>query len=602
MDRAALPFGLFHGWNAMRLCGATKIALTLLFCLQAAWCSSVRGQNYERYKPLDIPRVEPPPVDLPETEDLPKSVEDDRVLVESLDAVVIVDHSNKIVTDSSIDSLEGIHYRFDCQNSLVHRAAIRGLIGDQLGQPITLRRINELSRDIIQQYRDGKQPIVDVVIPEQRITGGTLHIVVTESRVGRVVVEPGCYFDECEAARWIECTRPGRKIYEPWIENDLLWMNQNSFYSVGVDFEKGEHPGTTDVIYSIQDRFPMRGYVGVDDSGVETLNFGRFFAGFQYGNAFGRGGTLGYQYTADESFSLLQAHSVNYIQPLNRDYSFLTYGSWAGVSPMLDGGLNQDGESYQFGSTLTRNLIRTRDRNRSINAGYEFKATNNNLEFAGTSISNSTADLFQLRFGWNDWVRRNLDEFQAFHFDVFIGPGGGATGAHSTDAFNSLRPGTSPDYVYARMGYERADLIGQSWLLSSRFVGQATSERLLFSETLGLGGFDSLRGTDQRAFNADHGWIANFEFGPKSYRWGTVTEPRTLRAYSFIDMGNGYIDQPQPGEDASTFALSTGVGARLQISDRLTARVDYGIGIVDLDETSRNDRAHVGLTWIPRRR
>ncbi len=75
-----------------------------------------------------------------------------------------------------------------------------------------------------------------------------------------------------------------------------------------------------------------------------------------------------------------------------------------------------------------------------------------------------------------------------------------------------------------------------------------------------------------------------------------------MRAYSFIDMGNGYIDQPQPGEDASTFALSTGVGVRLQISDRLTARFDYGIGIVDLDDTSRNDRAHVGLTWIPRRR
>ncbi len=471
----------------MRLRGATKIALTLLVCLQAACCSSLHAQNYERYKPLDIPRVDPPSADLPDPTDLPNSVEDDRVLVDSLDAVVIVDHSDKIATDSSIDLLEGIHYRFDCENSLVRRAAIRGLITNKLGQPITLRRINELSRDIIKQYRDCKQPIVDVVIPEQRITGGTLHIVVTESRVGRVVVEPGCFFSECEAARWIECTRPGRKVYEPWIENDLLWMNQNSFYSVGVDFRKGDHPGTTDVIYSIKDRFPLRGYVGVDDSGVETLNFGRFFAGFQYGNAFGRGGSLGYQYTADESFSLLQAHSVNFSQPFNRDYSFLTYGSWAGVSPMLEDGLNQDGESYQFGSTLTRNLIRTRDRNRSVNAGYEFKATNNNLEFAGTAISNSTADLFQLRFGFNDWIRRNVDEFRAFHFDVFTGPGGGTTAAHSTNAFETLRPGTSPDYVYARMGYERADLIGQSWLISSRLVGQATSERLLFSETLGLG-------------------------------------------------------------------------------------------------------------------
>ncbi|KLU07064.1 hypothetical protein RISK_000865 [Rhodopirellula islandica] len=33
-----------------------------------------------------------------------------------------------------------------------------------------------------------------------------------------------------------------------------------------------------------------------------------------------------------------------------------------------------------------------------------------------------------------------------------------------------------------------------------------------------------------------------------------------LRGYGFVDMGNGYVDHPMAGEDAYTFALSSGVG------------------------------------------
>lgn len=585
----------------MRSNRGRRTALVLLAILQTVCAGSSFAQNYDRYKPLEIPQVEQPPPELPETAELPKSVEDDRVLVESLDAVVFVDDSDKIVSDETIDTLEGIHYRFKCNNALVHQAQVRSLVENQLGQPITLRLINELSRDIIKQYRECKQPIVDVLIPEQRITGGTLHIVVIETRVGEVRVEPGCHFSEKEVARWIECERPRMKIYEPWIENDLFWMSQNAFRSISVNFEKGELPGTTDIVYSVKDRFPLRGYTGIDDSGVQTLNFGRFFAGFQYGNLFGRGGTLGYQYTTDESFSLLQAHSVNFTQPINRDFSFLTYASWAGVTPMLGGGLNQDGESYQFGSTLTRHLVRTRNHTRNLTAGYEFKASNNNLEFAGTAISDSVADLFNLRFGFDAFARHNIDEYCRLNTDLFIGPGGGLTRQHSTEAFNTLRPGTSPDYVYARLRYERADAIGDTYLLSSRFSGQVSSERVLFSETLGLGGFDTIRGTDQRGFNADHGWISNLEFGPKTFRWGRETDPRTLRAYVFLDMGNGYVQSPQAGENRGTFAVSSGIGMRLQISDRITARFDYGAGFQSIAGASRDDRGHFGLTWIPGR-
>lgn len=560
------------------------------------------AQNYERYKPLQIqPNPDLLP-ELPSPEADEKQSQDDRVLVKSLDAVIIVDSDGKVDKSPEIDSLEGIHYRFDAAKSVARSQAFQSLIRQRLGQPITLRSINELTRALVKRYRDCKQPIVDILVPEQRITGGTLQIVVIESRIGRVRVRPGTYFDKSAACDWIGCTRVGRKIYEPWIENDLFWMNQNPFRRIGVDFEKGVDPGTTDVIFEIDDIRPLRAYAGIDDSGVETLNYGRFFTGFQYGNLFGRGGLLGYQFTTDEDFARLEAHSISVTQPVDRQYSWASHASWAGVTPALGLGLNQDGESWQFGSTVTRHLLRNRLCTRNFHAGYDFKSTNNNLEFAGTTISNSVADLFQLRFGFQNDHRIDADRYTLFSIDTWIGPGGGLTSDHSSAAFDTIRPGTSPDYIYGRLRYERNDLIQKDWQLLSRLRAQASSERLLFSETLGLGGFDTIRGLDQRAYNADQGWIANLEFGPRTKRWGCKDEPQSLRSYVFMDLGNGYLSNALAGEDASTFVASAGIGARYFYSDRLIARFDYGAAFEDVHDVARNDRAHFGVTWIPGQR
>lgn len=567
------------------------------------FCGPILGQNYERYAPRDLSKpdgdlhADTPP--LPQQK-LPDVTGDDKVLVQALDAVVIVDSADKIQTDKRIDQLEGIHYDFAATDSIVFQHEIRSLIHQQMGQAITLRQLNTLARNISLVYKRYKMPIVDVQIPEQRISGGTVHFVVVETRIDRVRIQLDSYFDCCEVSRWIDCTRVGDRVFEPNLENDLLWLNQNPFRRVSVDFQKGGKPGTTDVIYRVNDVRPIRGYLGVDDSGVDTLNYGRAFAGISYGNVFGKGGTLGYQYTTDEDFALLKAHSLSLSQPINRCWSIQAFGSWAGVTPTLGGGLNQQGESWQLGASINRHLSRTRFEVTNVSIGIDFKSTNNNLEFSGQTVAASNADLFQLRFAFDRLNRgRIADEYFLTKLNVFVGPGGGMTGSHSAAAFETIRPGASPDYVYGQLLLEDSRVVHRRLQWVSRFAAQAASERLLFSETFGLGGYDSIRGFDQRAYNADHGWRANFELGPRRIQWGCDDDPRSLRLYSFLDLGNGYLDEPLAGEDATTFAASTGLGARFQISDRLIGRFDYGFGIEDLDNIRRGDRAHLGLTWIP---
>ncbi|EGF28139.1 ShlB/FhaC/HecB family hemolysin secretion/activation protein [Rhodopirellula baltica] len=585
-------------------CAVIRVVLAVVVGFALVGGSLATAQNYDRYAPRAATEADnllrqPPSAEIPEQE-TPDVPGDDRVLVPTWDAVRFVDSAGKIIKDASIDSLEGVHYDFGVCRSVLYGEGTRRIVHRYLGGPITLRRLNSLSRDLILHYRQCKYPIIDVQIPEQRITGGTVHLVVIESRVGDVKIQPGCYFDREELSRWIKCTRIGNRIYEPPIENDLLWLNQNPFRRVTVDFEKGKLPGTTDVIFESHEVRPIRGYIGADDTGVETLNYGRFFTGFTMGNRFGKGGIFGYQYTSDQEFRYLHAHSLSYTHPVSRKWSANAFGSLANVSPKLDGGLNQDGQSWQLGGGITRYLIRTRKDIANLQLGFDFKSTDNNLEFAGSTVSDSAADLFQISLKFDRIIRGDQpEEYALLRMETFVGPGGGMSGPHSSDAFNTIRPGTSPDYIYGRLRMEESRYVGRNYQLLSRFTGQVTSERLLFSEMLGIGGYDSLRGFDQREFNADHGWIANFEFGPRTKRWGCDRTPRVLRMYGFADLANGYLDNPVAGENAYEFAMSTGVGARFQMSDVLIARGDYGVGLVDLDGSSRSNRFHFGVTWVP---
>lgn len=571
---------------------------TLLCLLGVLLPSSSFGQNFERYRPLT---PSSPLENIPSVPDQQVSPQqhDDRVLVDCLDAVLLLDSAQKVSSDGDVNELVGVQYDFSAGDSIVHSQTLRNVVAAHLQKPLSLRSLNQLTRDIAKVYQRCGQPIVDVQIPEQEVSGGTLQLVIVEGRIGRTIVRPGCYFDCDDLDRWITSKCPGARIYESQLSDDLFWLNQSPFRRVTVDFQKGQRNGTTDILFSTTDVRPIRGYIGGDDSGVKSLNYGRFFAGVVYGNLFGRGDMLSYQYTGDQEFTHLEAHSLSLNHQIDRERSLMAYGSIANVQPMLAGGLSQNGDSWQVGMAFTRHLIRSYQQQRNLSIGVDVKSTNNNLEFAGTAVSASDATLLQLRLGYDDLQRRSADEYTRFRADMFVGPGGGLTGSHSSAAFQSLRPGTSPDYIYARMTAEESALIGCDWNLTSRLTGQISSERLLFSETLGLGGYDTLRGFDQRTFNADNGWIANFEFGPRTRRWGCKDAPRSLRAYSFVDVGNGYAMHAQPGEDAYTFAASTGVGCRFNISDRLTARLDWGYGFEDIANSERSNRLHMGLTWIP---
>ncbi|MEX1223517.1 MAG: ShlB/FhaC/HecB family hemolysin secretion/activation protein [Pirellulales bacterium] len=573
-----------------------------IYCIaMLGWCaiaSIAAGQDFERYRPLP---VEPPPFspNIPERP-LAPATGSDEVLVDRLDAVIVWDHPDRVQPNEAFADAEGVVRRFAAGDSLVHSGRFAATVEPYIGRPITLRNLNQMSRDIILLYRSAGQPVVDVIIPEQKITGGTVQIVITEARVGRVLVQGGCWTDPHRQVHKVECTRRGGRLTESGLAADLYRLNDYPWRRYGVDLEPGDAAGTTDVIFEVDEVFPMRSYMGYDDTGVPNLLLERLFVGATVGDLFGLDSMISYQATTDADFHHLNAHSVFYQIPLCDWWSFEAYGSWAGVDPIVDIGLDQEGESWQAGFAFNHQLVKTPYEESKLSLGFDFKSTNTNVEFGGEQVFNSFAELVSLRLGYELWKRCSCGEYFHMRNDLYVGPGPQFSPSNTSAAFSTIRPDTSPDFIYDRIFMERLWHLPHCWQLLARGTGQVTNERLLWSETLGFGGYDSVRGYDQRTRNGDCGWIVQMELGPQPYQWTNRCRQHQFRWFGFVDMGDAYILHPQAGEDAQQFMVSTGVGFRYAISNRLSLRFDYGYGFREIETTppSGHQRVHLGLVAL----
>ena len=374
-------------------------------------------------------------------------------------------------------------------------------------------------------------------------------------------------------------------------------MNQSPFRQTGIDLRPGSQEGTTDVIFTTKDVLPVRGYIGYDDTGVQSLGLSRLSAGFIVGNIFNANDTASYQYTTDADLRHLHAHAATYTNLISRDYTFQTYGSWAGVDPAIGGGFIQGGESWQTGFAVIRTLEKNRFVDENITFGFDFKATNNNLEFGGINVQNSEAELAQFRIGYQLFERDLHDQYSRFSADAYFSLGRGFSSQNSAAAFSTIRANTAPQYMYGRVKYERAKNIGCNWQLAFRGAAQITSDRLLFSEMLGFGGYDSIRGYDQRTSNGDHGWLTSFEFGPRPIPLCIRGQEGRLRMYTFVDSCQSIRADPLPGENSQQMLVSAGVEMQMSVAQNISLRADYGHGFNNVPFFQNSERLHLGLIW-----
>lgn len=473
-------------------------------------------------------------------------------------------------------------------------AAFRFSMQRYLEKPLTEGSLQKITREIVAHYRANDLPVVDAIVPEQDITDGVLKILILEGRITAVRTEGNRHFPNAILRRAIRLS-PGERIAGEPLRQDIEWLNRNPFRQVNAVFTPGEAPGDTELILLTDDRPPVRLFTGYENTGHRLTRRSRYYAGLNWANAFNQDHQFNYQFTFSGDLESFRAHSGSYIVPLPWRHIATVFGSYIDTSARVLDPFELTGNSWHTGARYAVPLPRPPRTtfNHEARIGGDYKSANTNLAFGGDEIFDVTAEVIQGMAGyeatWNDRAGRNF-----FGVDLFYSPGG-VTGHNSDEVFAESRPGTSAEYVYGQVRGERlTDLPMEfSWQLEGVF--QATSDRLIFTEQLALGGHRTIRGYLEREVTADEGYFIRNEI--RSFEWRALGATHRMGAVGFFDIGEARVRDARDNERGARTLAGAGAGIRYRIDRYFSARLDLAFPLRSGPTTRRGDpRIHAGVT------
>lgn len=473
--------------------------------------------------------------------------------------------------------------------------ALRPLLGAAITPELPPRLVTA-----VQEFaRAHDRPFVAVTVPPQDATSGVVQLVLQDAVIGQVSVRGAQWFAEDYYLSRLG-VRSGDTPTAQLGEPGLADLNRRPFHQARLEAAPGAAAGTTDLVLAVNETRPWRITAGYNDSGTRTTDRSRVVASLQWGHAFARGDTLGYNFAASPDFERSVSHALSYTAYLPRAATLSLSANVAKIRPDLAPPFNQTGRSG--GATLgySRPLGTAAGWQLEGFASLDFKQSDNNLLFGGIPVTDNLTRIVQavLRF---DASRGDARGHTRLGAGLTLSPGG-LGGANDDAAFGGMRAGAKARYAVLGLDATRTTKLpgDWSWVLDARV--QFATGPLLGSEQLGLGGSASVRGYEEGEVYGDQGFLVKSELRAPplgvAAKLGLGDAGRDqLQPLVFIEGGWAGNRGRLPGEERGAGLLSAGLGLRYSLGQTLSLRADYGWQI---EETGRNrfgnHRGHLSVT------
>jgi len=535
------------------------------------------GQAYERVAPKTLP--ESPPVTVPEPAQAPPPLPaSDQVVLPALKALVFIPDPTALRKEG-LPGATGISAP---GLPLLAEPGFTAKLSPFLGQKLTLADIDKIAALVTGWYKDHDQPFMAVTVPPQNISSGVVQVVVSQYRIDAVKPEGNNWFSSDLLVRE-SGLQPGQTLTLTGVQDGLDRLNSNPFRTVNTVFEPGADLGQTDVILKTEDRLPLRLYASFDNAGTANLGRGEWSVGAGWGNLFGLDQQISYQFTRALT-SRFNAHSLNWSAPLPWNDTLVIFGSYEEERPDLGRFFGETGNSGQADLRYVHRLPRLNlaagiTFSQDIQAGYDFKSTNNNLEFGGLRVFAHAVEVDQFPLIY-DATETDIHGATVLANQFVFSPGG-LTDGNNSAAFRAAQAFSSADYVYDRITLTRTTLLPAKFSWVARVTGQVADGNLQSSEQLGAGGRTSVRGYYTDAAIGSEGVLISQEILTPAVSLAKLLDQRLpvedlAQFGAFWDYGHVSQVDAAPDQVNSATLSSLGVDFHLTLDRYADLRVDTG--------------------------
>lgn len=467
------------------------------------------------------------------------------------------------------------------------------LLTPYLGQELSWSDVCKIRSVITHFYAQQRRPIVSVLVPPQDVSSAFFKLMVVEAKRGSIFLKGNRWVSDSFLLSHMK-TQEGDPIDAQQLKRDLAWLNRNPFRQTDVFFYPGTTSGTTDLELVTRERFPVQPYIGADNTGTALTQRARLYAGVNAGNLWGLDQRLSYQYTTSPDRTSLSAHMGSYLIPFPWRHQAYAYGGYARSDVDLQNKLHQQAQSWQVSGRYQIPIAPIwGDFLQEISVGYDFKRSNNSLLFGGDWIVQQFADINQFFLGYScDYATCSTKT--TFSVDLYAAPFE-ITAHQNKAAYRAIRLFASPRYLYGKVRLSETLQLPGPLQLKGLFAAQMTGWNLLPSEMFGLGGYQTVRGYNERAVNVDDAVLTSLELVLSNTRlFASVNGPPEdkLAVLGFFDCGWGW----QRGEQVTDWLAGAGMGLRYHFVSYVVLRADVGFPLHRIDSGPHGPQAHVGIT------
>ncbi len=454
----------------------------------------------------------------------------------------------------------------------VTAADLKMIYANDLNKTITLQRVYDIANAITLKYRDQGYILSRAVVPPQQIETGTVKIQIVEGFVTHYTVRgdvPAGLKDKVEdyAKQLMGTGTVSAKNLERYLllMNDLPGVRVRSVLS-----PSPATPGGAELTLVVEQK-RAEFLLGMDNFGNSYLGPVRYTGGVQINSPTGGPDQINLNTLLVTDHKEVQYYSAGYQRFVGPEGTRVgAAASYTRTEPSLPNGLggalDPDGESNSYSVSVLHPFIRTRAFN--VNGGASFEYNQNVTTYApGLKALETDDDLRILRISSDVSY---LDGWRGFNTGrATLSKGLSILDSSETGDPNLSRPAGRADFTKLNAEVTRLQHVYGAINAFVGVNGQWSSDPLLSSEEMGIGGPDYGRGYDLSEITGDNGLAGKLEL---SYRQEANSRYLSnIEPYAFYDIGAVWNKDPGAGLASRASLASTGIGIRANINNNLRA-------------------------------
>ncbi|MBD2625297.1 ShlB/FhaC/HecB family hemolysin secretion/activation protein [Anabaena variabilis FACHB-164] len=352
--------------------------------------------------------------------------------------------------------------------------------------------------------------------------------------------------------------------------------------NISAEIQPGIRPQQSRLLVRVKEADTFNAEIFTDNNRSPSVGSWRRGIKINQSNLLGWGDGLEVSYTNSDGSN---AFDGSYTLPINARNGTIEFAAGITNTNVIEQPFNRldiEGKSRTYQLTYRQPVVQKPNQELALGLTFSRQESQTSLlneRFPLSPGANNQGEtsVSALRF-FQEYVQRSPRQVLAVRSQFSLG----------TDLFGATVNNNAPDsrfFAWRGQG-QYVRLLAPETLLILRSDIQIASDSLLSLEQIGIGGAKSVRGYSQDLILTDSGAIASAELRIPILR---IPEAKgVLQVAPFLDFGVGWNYAGEKANSQSNNLLGTGLGLIWQMSDRLNARLDYGIPLIDVKANNQN--------------